>query len=110
MSLRTKKDNIFFILPEDRYSISKKVDEHMANDFTLFIKAKINNESLEKDKTFFLFSRNGQHSGINIFKNEYDELFATFCWWVQDLETQNDEYQSVMFKIKEETCIWTTVT
>lgn len=102
MSLRTKKDNIFFILPEDRYSISKKVDEHMANDFTLFIKAKINNESLEKDKTFFLFSRNGQHSGISILKNEWNQLFCAFCWWVEDEKTGEASYESVQFQIKEE--------
>ena len=40
MSLRINKDNIFFILPEDRYSVSNRIDSYMAEDFTLYVKAK----------------------------------------------------------------------
>ena len=42
MSLIVDKDNIFFILPEDRYSISSRTDGMMDKDFTLYAKFKIN--------------------------------------------------------------------
>ena len=42
MSLRINKDNIFFILPEDRYSVSNRIDGYMADDFTLYVKSKVN--------------------------------------------------------------------
>jgi hypothetical protein len=101
MSLRTHKDNIFFILPEDRYSISKKVDTYMSNDFTLFIKAKINKEGLENEKNHFLFSRNGQHSGITIFKNKLNQLFCTFGWWIEDEISGKSYYDEIPFQINE---------
>ena len=41
MSLRINKDNIFFILPESRYSISSRTDSMMDEDFTLYLKLKI---------------------------------------------------------------------
>ncbi len=44
MSLRINKDNLFFILPEDRYSVSQRIDKHMAKDFTLYVKEKVNVE------------------------------------------------------------------
>jgi hypothetical protein len=101
MSLRINKDNIYFILPEDRYSISNRIDSYMAKDFTLCIKAKVNGEFLEKDAEYFLFSRNGMHSGISVYKNEYNELYIIYNWWIKNLETGKDEHRNTKFKIPE---------
>lgn len=103
MSLRINKDNIFCILPEDRYSVSKKIDGFMADDFTLFVKAKINTDSMETDKDYFLFSRNGMHSGISVYRDVNSNIHAVFNWWFTN-ETGENEYKCVTRKIEEE-CI-----
>ena len=84
MSLRVGKEDVYFILPESRYSVSTRIDKYMEEDFTLYIKAKSINESLEKEKEAFLFSRNGMHSGISFYKDAFDEIFVTFTYWFKD--------------------------
>ena len=54
MSLRVDKDNIYFVLPESRYSVSNRIDKYMEEDFTLFIKTKIITDNLETEKEAFL--------------------------------------------------------
>ena len=70
MSLKVNRDNIFFILPESRYSVSNRIDRYMDEDFTFHISAKIIKESLGL-KESFIFSRNGMHSGISAFKDDW---------------------------------------
>ncbi len=41
MSLKVDKDNIFFILPESRYSVSNRIDKWMEEDFSLHLSAKV---------------------------------------------------------------------
>jgi hypothetical protein len=101
MSLKINKDNIFCILPEDRYSVSKKIDGFMADDFTLFVKAKINTDSMETDKDYFLFSRNGMHSGISVYRDVNSNIHAVFNWWFTN-ETGENEYKCVTRKIEEQ--------
>lgn len=98
MSLRINKDNIFFILPEDRYSVSKRIDSYMSEDFTLYVKSKINYTELENDKEYFIFSRNGMHSGISIYKDKEGFLHSIFSWWIID-ENGENQYKSVSKKI-----------
>jgi hypothetical protein len=101
MSLKINKDNIFFILPEDRYSVSKRIDNHMFNDFTLHMKAKVNYNELQNDKDYFLFSRNGMHSGISIYKDVNSNIHAVFNWWIVN-ENGENEYKCVTRRIEEE--------
>lgn len=98
MSLRINKDNIFFILPEDRYSVSKRIDKYMSEDFTLYVKSKINYNELENDKEYFMFSRNGMHSGISIYKDKEGFIHTVFSWWIINEKGEN-EYKSVSHKI-----------
>lgn len=94
MSLRINKDNIFFILTEDRYSVAKKIDTHMSKDFSFYVKAKVNSEFLEAGKEHFLFSRNGMHSGVSIYKSEDDKIHAVYQWWVKS--DNSDKYEVKM--------------
>ena len=81
MSLRVDKDNIFFILPEDRYSISSRTDGMMDKDFTLYAKFKIFPEALEINKEAFAFSRNGMHSGISVTKVDENKCIINYSYW-----------------------------
>lgn len=101
MSLKINKDNIFFILPEDRYSVSKRIDTHMSEDFTLYVKAKVNYDELPNDKECYIFSRNGMHSGISIYKDLNADIHAVFNWWVTD-ENGENQYKSVTRKIEKD--------
>jgi len=101
MSLRINKDNIFFILPEDRYSVSTRIDQHMSKDFTLYVKLKINVEFLEIDKEHFIFARNGMHSGISIYKDLNEECHVVYSWWIRDKETGEYVYKNITHKIEE---------
>ncbi len=84
MSLRVNKDSIYFILPEDRYSVSNRIDKHMAEDFTLYVKAKINYDNIADNSESYILSRNGMHSGISIYKDNDKNCHAIFSWWVID--------------------------
>lgn len=99
MSLRINKDNIFFILPEDRYSVSKRIDMHMSKDFTLYLKVKVNGEFLENESEQYIFARNGMHSGIGIYKDAAGALHAVYSWWIRNVETGEYEFRNVTHKI-----------
>ena len=45
------KDNIFCMLPVGRYETSKRVDNFMEKNFTIFVKTKILRESISKNQT-----------------------------------------------------------
>lgn len=102
MSLRINKDNLFFILPEDRYSVSNKIDNHMSKDFTLYVKVKANVEFLQNDKEHYIFARNGMHSGISIYKDLKENLHAVYNWWVRDINTGEYVYKNITHKIDDE--------
>jgi len=101
MSIRVNKDNIYFILPEDRYSVSKRIDKHMAEDFTVYVRAKINGDSIPRNSESYIFARNGMHSGISIYRDNEGHFHAIFNWWVVD-ENGENKYLSVPNKIDEE--------
>jgi hypothetical protein len=98
MSLRINKDNIFFILPEDRYSVSNRIDGYMATDFTLCARVKIMYDELQNNSESYIFARNGMHSGLSVYKDNEGFAHAIFSWWVID-EDGNDKYLSVPTKI-----------
>jgi hypothetical protein len=99
MSLRINKDNIFFILPEDRYSVSNRIDKHMAEDFTLHVRAKINADELKNNSETYIISRNGMHSGISAYKDNESYIHIIFSWWIIDKDGEN-VYKSVPNKIE----------
>jgi len=88
MSLIVDKDNIFFILPEDRYSISSRTDGMMDKDFTLYAKFKIFPEELEINKEAFAFSRNGMHSGISVTKVDENKCIINYSYWFVKTNTK----------------------
>jgi hypothetical protein len=102
MSLRINKDNIFCILPEDRYSVSKKIDGYMSDDFTLYVNVKINHKEFENDKEYYIFARNGMHSGLSIYKDLDGFLHIVYSWWIID-ENGENQYKSISHKIEEDT-------
>jgi hypothetical protein len=93
MSLRVGKEDVYFILPESRYSVSTRIDRYMEEDFTLYIKARCITESLEPEKESFLFSRNGMHSGISFYKDIFGEIFVTFTYWFKDKDGKPETRQ-----------------
>jgi hypothetical protein len=88
MSLRVNKDNIFFILPESRYSVSERIDGHMDKDFTLFLSAKIFPELMPIETEQFLIARNGMHSGISAFVDSWNNPNIVFTYW--SIKTNED--------------------
>jgi hypothetical protein len=84
MSLRVGKEDVYFILPESRYSVSTRIDRYMEEDFTLYVKARCIKESLEIEKEAFLFARNGMHTGISFYKDKFGEVFISFTYWFKD--------------------------
>ena len=98
MSLRINKDNIFFILPEDRYSVSNRIDNHMSEDFTLYARVKIMYDELKNNTESYIVARNGMHSGLSVYKDNDGYAHAIFSWWVIDAEG-NNKYLSIPSKI-----------
>jgi hypothetical protein len=83
MSLLVNKDNIFFILPESRYAVSERIDRFMEEDFTLHVTAKLFPEKLNI-KQSWIISRNGMHSGISAFKDDWGNVNIVFTYWLKD--------------------------
>jgi hypothetical protein len=83
MSLKVDKDNIFFILPESRYSVSNRIDSYMEEDFTLHVTAKLFPETITNNESFLL-ARNGMHSGISAFRDDADIVNIMFTYWFKD--------------------------
>jgi hypothetical protein len=97
MSLKVDKNNIYFILPESRYSVSSKIDGYMEEDFTLHLTCKIFPETLTQTESFML-ARNGMHSGVSAFKDEQDIVNIMFTYWFRD-ENDNPSVKQVTYKI-----------
>jgi hypothetical protein len=94
MSLRVNKDNIFFVLPESRYSVSTRIDKHMDEDFSLFVKFRIYPDSVVKGKETFAISRNGMHSGISAYRDESNNISISFTYWFKKEVNGKTEYYS----------------
>lgn len=101
MSLRVGKEDVYFVLPESRYSVSKRIDMYMEEDFTLHIRAKIIKESLEIQKEAFLFARNGMHSGISAYKDTDGRTCISFTYWFKELDGKSDVSQ-VYYRLNDE--------
>lgn len=98
MSLRVNKDNIFFVLPESRYGVSTRIDRHMDEDFSLFIKFKIYPDKVIKGKETFAISRNGMHSGISVYKDDSDVLTIVFIYWFsKEVDGKKEFYPKQIF-------------
>lgn len=82
MSLKVGKNEVFFILPESRYSVSSRIDAYMDDDFTIALRAKVIKDNLT-DKEVFMFSRNGRHSGISSFKDNLGNTVIVFNYWFE---------------------------
>jgi len=83
MSLKINKDNIFFILPESRYAVSDRIDGYMEEDFTLHITAKLVPDAITSNQSFII-ARNGMHTGISVFKDDWGFYNIVFTYWFID--------------------------
>ena len=85
MSLVVNKENIFFILPESRYAVSDRIDRWMEEDFTVHLTAKLFPETLKNEQAY-MFARNGMHSGISAFKDDFGNCNIVFTYWFKKLD------------------------
>ena len=98
MSLRVNKDNIFFVLPESRYSVSTRIDKHMDEDFSLFVKFKVFPELMEENKESFAIARNGMHSGISAYKDNLGIISIGFTYWFsKEVDGKTEMYSKQIF-------------
>jgi hypothetical protein len=100
MSLKVGKDEIFFVLPESRYSVSTRIDGYMDEDFSLCIKAKVIKELLT-DKEVFIFSRNGKHAGISAFIDSLGNTVIVFTYWFVSADGLEEKVKQVFHTLKE---------
>ena len=103
MSLKINKDNIFLMNPKNGYFDDSNSDDSMANDFTLFVKVKINPDVLKQTDSFII-SRSGAHSGISALKDEYE--FASYIqysywFWNNSNSTPKLDVKQFHYKIEE---------
>jgi hypothetical protein len=103
MSLKINKDNIFMMNPKNGYFDNTNVDDSMANDFTLFVKVKINPDVLRQTDSFII-SRSGAHSGISALKDAYE--FASYIqysywFWNNSNNTPKLDVKQFHYKIEE---------
>lgn len=103
MSLKINKDNIFFILTENRYGLSERIDCDMDDDFTLYTKARLFPESITNN-TAYIIARNGMHSGISTFKDPNGKIIIQFSYWFyddSDVDKQSPIYKNVAVMLDE---------
>lgn len=95
------KDNIFCMLPVGRYETSKRVDNFMEKNFTIFVKTKILRESISKNQTSYFFARNGMHSGLSAILSEENEMLIQLNYWFMD-ENDNVIPKHVTYTLQKE--------
>lgn len=100
MSFKVTKGNIFFLLPESRYSVSERIDGYMEKDFTLYVKAKLFPNTLTETESFMI-ARNGMHSGISAFKDPDNNANIMFTYWFKDKKGDAKPKQ-IFYTLKEE--------
>ena len=83
MSITINKDNIFVVVPNNKYNSFETIGDCMENDFTIFVRAKIDKESLNKNEESFFIARNGQHSGISVIIDDANYMTINFTYWLQ---------------------------
>ena len=73
--------------PKNGYFDDNNSDDSMANDFTLFVRVKLNPDKLSKtDK--FIISRSGAHSGISALTDAYEfTSYIQYSYWIWDNNT-----------------------
>lgn len=81
MSLITNKDNIYMVVPNAPYEIADKIGDFMEESFTIFIRAKLNIESLLVGREMYFFARNGKHSGLCAFIDHENRLCVQCSYW-----------------------------
>jgi hypothetical protein len=79
--MQINKDRLYVIPPTSKYFDEVRVDSFMENDFTLQLRCKINYNQLEKEQEASIFSRNGKHAGVSVYKNNEGLLFVHFTYW-----------------------------
>ena len=84
MSLITNKDNVYFMAPFMNSDYGDDFSNFMEGDFTIYVKCKLVEDSLEKNSPAYFFSRNGKHSGMCLVKNNDDLVFVNFSYWIID--------------------------
>lgn len=103
MSLKINKDNIFLMNPKNGYFDDNNSDDSMANDFTLFVKVKLNPDKL-KQVDSFIISRSGAHSGISALTDAYAfTSYIQYSYWFWDNSTNVPklEVRQIHHKIEE---------
>lgn len=98
MSLRVNKDNIFFVLAESRYAVSSRIDKHMDEDFSLFVKFKIYPDKVIKGKETFAISRNGMHSGVSAYRDDLNNISISFTYWfTKEVDGKKEFYSKQIY-------------
>lgn len=89
MTIKTSKDDLFYISPFSKYGDQVGIDDFMEKDFTISARIKINKDRLIPQKDSFIISRNGRHSGLMTFLTENNQLEVRFTYWFYD---EKNEY------------------
>lgn len=93
MSITTNKDNVYFMAPFMNGEYGEDFSNFMEGDFTIYVKCKLIENSLEKNDPSYFFSRNGKHSGMCLVKNYEGLVFVNFSYWVKD---KNDKSKHII--------------
>lgn len=99
MSLNIDKDNLYFIVPNNIHHNGIRVDDFMEKDFSISMRVKIDKNELKPNSDWFLFSRNGQHTGVFIFTLESGMAFLGIAYWFLD-ENNNPILKQIEKEIK----------
>lgn len=84
MSLITNKDNVYFMAPFMNGDYGDDFSNFMEKSFTIYVKCKLVEDSLQPNNPSYLFSRNGKHTGISLIKDNSGTVSCTFSYWVND--------------------------
>ena len=101
MSLITNKDNIYMVIPNPPYEIAESIGDFMEKDFTIFIKAKLDIDSLVPNNEMYFFARNGQHCGLCAFIDHNNTLYIQCTYWFKD-KNGVEQYLKIRHELTDE--------
>jgi hypothetical protein len=89
------------VIPNAPYEIAEKIGDFMEKDFTIFIRAKLNVNSLIKGKEMYFFARNGKHCGLCAFINHENKLCVQCTYWFV-IDNGDEKYLQIRYELPEQ--------
>lgn len=81
MSITTNKSSIYLVSPDSKYDVMDPWTSFMEEDFTIYLKARVLVDELDRNVEGFIIARNGKHAGLSTYRDDQNNVYIAFNYW-----------------------------